>query len=97
MVSIPLYALTVVILPKYFTFCLKGVLSTYTRSGQLQEARQMNIYQEQGFETRREYLTDLACEMEVDLDTVLMMADLLGKNEDFDGLVTTLEDHAAGY
>lgn len=52
----------------------------------------MNIYQENGFENRREYLESLAAEYEIDEESVFMLANLLGKSEDFDGLVTQLED-----
>ena len=57
----------------------------------------MNIYQEHGFETRRADLEDLADTMGVDFRTVEIMADLLGPSEDFDGLVTALEDMVEGY
>lgn len=57
----------------------------------------MSIYTDEGFSNRREYLEDLADQTGVDLETVLILADLFGPNEDFDGLVTALEDHAAGY
>jgi hypothetical protein len=52
----------------------------------------MNVYQENGFENRRDYLLSL-CE-EYDKNSVFMLADLLGPSEDFDGLVTSLEDDA---
>lgn len=54
----------------------------------------MTIYQENGYESRRAYLEDLAFNMGIATDTVFMMAAILGSNEDFDGLVTTLEDIA---
>lgn len=57
----------------------------------------MTVYQEQGYENRRSYLRGLADELGVDTATVFMMADLLGESEDFDGLVTSLEDYAEGY
>lgn len=50
----------------------------------------MNVYQEHGFENRRAYLESL-CE-DYPRDAVFMLADLLGSDEDFDGLVTMLED-----
>ena len=53
----------------------------------------MNVYTENGFESRRDYLTQLAREFSVPFDVVAMMAGLLGPNEDFDGLVTSLEDY----
>ena len=52
----------------------------------------MTIYQENGFESRREYLLDLADNMGMDASIVFALADILGSNEDFDGLVTALED-----
>ena len=52
-----------------------------------------NVYQENGFNNRREYLADLADNMGMDEDVVFMLADVLGPNEDFDGLVTSLEDY----
>jgi hypothetical protein len=56
----------------------------------------MSIYQENGFESRREYLLDLADSMGLDPSIVFALADMLGSNEDFDGLVTSLEDYAVG-
>jgi hypothetical protein len=55
----------------------------------------MTIYQENGFQTRRDYLDSLADELGLDPRTVYLMAEMLGPNEDFDGLVTSLEDYAA--
>ena len=43
------------------------------------------------------YLLDLADTMGLDPSIVFTMADLLGPSEDFDGLVTSLEDYAMGY
>ncbi len=54
----------------------------------------MTIYQENGFENRKEYLQHLAEEYGIDVATVYLAASALGPNEDFDGLVTTLEDEA---
>jgi hypothetical protein len=56
----------------------------------------MSIYQENGFESRKEYLLDLADNMGLDPSIVFALADMLGSNEDFDGLVTSLEDYAMG-
>lgn len=52
----------------------------------------MNIYTENGYKDRNEYLTALSEEYEVDIETVQCLADLLGEAEDFDGLVSALED-----
>ena len=57
----------------------------------------MNDYTDHGYATRRDYLLSLADDTGVDIQTVFMLADLLGPDEDFDGLVTSLEDYAEGY
>jgi len=54
----------------------------------------MNDYGDYG--SRHAYLVSLADDSGVELETVLMLADLLGPDEDFDGLVTALED-GGGY
>lgn len=56
----------------------------------------MTIYQEKGYTSRRDYLENLAEDIGVDVKTVFTLADLLGPNEDFDGLMTSLEDYAEG-
>jgi len=43
---------------------------------------------------RKEYLKELAVEYGVPYRTVVMLAELLGENEDYDGLITMLEDYA---
>lgn len=53
-----------------------------------------SIYQENGFTNRKEYLESLCDDFGVDLETVLALAGILGSSEDFDGLVTHLEDIA---
>jgi len=52
----------------------------------------MNIYQENGYTDRKDYLNGLADDLGVDIETVLLTADLLGESEDFDGLVSMLEE-----
>jgi len=56
----------------------------------------MNIYQENGYSSRKAYLTSLAEEYGVDYQTVACLAALLGGEEDFDGLVSAIEDIACG-
>ena len=51
-----------------------------------------NIYQQNGYADRDDYLTCLAEDFAISIDTVYCLADILGENEDFDGLVSTLED-----
>lgn len=48
-------------------------------------------YQLNGFANRKEYLESL-CE-EYPRDIVYALASILGSSEDFDGLVTSLEDY----
>ena len=55
------------------------------------------LYEEHGCKNRDEYIRDLANENDVDAGVAFAMADLLGENEDFDGLVTTIEDIGLGY
>ena len=51
-----------------------------------------NVYQEHGFANRKEYLKHLAEDYDVPEEQVFMLAQLLGKNEDFDGLVSSIQD-----
>ena len=51
-----------------------------------------DIYEQNGYDTRAEYLKYLAADHGIDLNIVLNLAELLGPNEDFDGLVTTIND-----
>ncbi len=51
-----------------------------------------DIYTRNGYRDRRDYLGTLADQYGVDFHTVAAMAEILGKDEDFDGLVTELEN-----
>ena len=51
-----------------------------------------NIYKEHGYENRTDYLENLAEDYNVDKETVFALASMLGKIEDFDGLISSLED-----
>lgn len=55
----------------------------------------MSAYTDEGYKNRADYLASLADDLGIDLETVLMAADMLGPSEDFDGLVTMLEDYHA--
>lgn len=44
-------------------------------------------------EERRKHIINLAEENNVPVDIAFMYAELLGENEDYDGLVSTMEDH----
>ncbi|MBT9137151.1 MAG: hypothetical protein DDT34_02238 [Firmicutes bacterium] len=52
----------------------------------------MNSYQKKGYKDRVDYLKALAAEYGVPVEIVYMTANMLGKNEDFDGLISSLED-----
>ena len=49
-------------------------------------------YEANGYSSRKEYLQELADAAGDDADKVWLLADLLGPSEDFDGLITALED-----
>lgn len=51
-----------------------------------------NIYQKNGYDSRKHYLESLAEDNCVDIDDVLALAELLGPEEDFDGLVNAVQD-----
>ena len=52
----------------------------------------MSIYEEEGFASRRQYLGSLAEDFGLDSQTVFAVASILGASEDFDGLLSSLED-----
>ena len=57
----------------------------------------MTVYEENGFTSRKEYLQSLAEDYDMDYEDVEMLATTLGETEDFDGLVTALEDYCEGW
>jgi hypothetical protein len=57
----------------------------------------LSRYEEEGNFDRFGYIRDLADNHGADLAAVIVMAELLGPEEDFDGLVTTIEDAAEGF
>lgn len=52
----------------------------------------MDVYQENGYANRNDYLSCMAEDYGVPLGHVHALADLLGEDEDFDGLVVALDD-----
>ena len=56
-----------------------------------------NIYTENGYKDRRDYLENLATFYGLFIDEVETIAETLGENEDFDGLITSLIDYCAEY
>lgn len=59
-----------------------------TTSREIKQALENN-----GYNSKEEYLQELAEENGLDIETVYMVADLLGDSELFDGLVTALQDY----
>ncbi len=53
-----------------------------------------NIYEENGFKNRTDYLNSLSEEYGVPKAFVYSLAHLLGENEDFDGLINSIQDYA---
>ena len=51
-----------------------------------------NVYEMNGYADRQDYLDDLADNMGIDRSIVSALADMVGETEDFDGLVTGLQD-----
>lgn len=51
-----------------------------------------NIYQENGYKNRVDYLQSVAEDYGTDMMIVSSMAEILGDDEDFDRLVSALED-----
>lgn len=50
-----------------------------------------NIYKEEGYESREEYLKFLAEDYDIEYAKVKEFAMMLGPSEDFDGLISALE------
>lgn len=53
----------------------------------------MTVYKENGYSNREDYLKSLAEDFDMDYKDVVMLATTLGENEDFDALITSLEDY----
>ena len=51
-----------------------------------------NIYQQNGYADRDDYLNCLSEDYGVSIEDVYSLAEMLGENEDFDSLVLALED-----
>ena len=52
-----------------------------------------NIYIENGYQSRKDYLISLSEEYDVDKSIVFSIASMLGSEEDFDGLVSMIQDY----
>ena len=55
-----------------------------------------DVYRENGYADREDYLSCIAEDYGLDLEQVVRpLAELLGPSEDFDGLIAMLEDEAS--
>ena len=54
------------------------------------------VYREKGYADRDDYLNSLSEDYGVPDDAIQALAEVLGPDEDFDGLVSSLEDAAYG-
>lgn len=52
----------------------------------------LQVLEEKGYNSLDEYLETLSEDAGADIETIYMMADLLGETELFDGLVSMIED-----
>jgi len=52
-----------------------------------------NIYEENGYENRLDYLTMLSEEYNIPMEVIISISDVLGPDEDFDGLVSSLQEY----
>lgn len=57
----------------------------------------MTVYEENGYSNREDYLKSLAEDFDMEYKDVLMLATTLGEEEDFDALITSLEDYCEGW
>lgn len=51
-----------------------------------------SVYEQNGYKDRNDYLASVAGEYGTDMMVVGCIAEILGENEDFDGLICALED-----
>jgi hypothetical protein len=55
--------------------------------------KKYNIYIENGYKNQSDYYLSLSECFNVDLSAVYALSDVLGQSEDFDGLVSSLDDY----
>ena len=51
-----------------------------------------NIYIRNGYKNRSDYFNNLSDRFNIDINSVWALSDMLGCDEDFDGLVSSLDD-----
>lgn len=69
----------------------------YVQINAIRKEKRMTVYEENGFTSRKEYLKSLAEDYDMDYKDVVLLATTLGATEDFDGLLTALEDYCEGW
>jgi len=80
------------ILPSFYNVDIKNLSIKPKRPPIILSSAPKSIYQEKGFKDRWDYLDSLTEETGAPDDTVRALAELLGEEEDFDGLLNALED-----
>jgi hypothetical protein len=61
--------------------------------GEKKMEKREDVYIQNGYKDRTEYLNNIADNYGIDSFTVNMIADMLGPSEDFDGLISELDDY----
>jgi hypothetical protein len=61
---------------------------------EIDQAIRADVYQDNGYKNRTEYLQELSLDHDVSIETVNLYSDLIGASEDFDGLVSSLQEHS---
>jgi len=59
---------------------------------EIDQAKRSTVYEDNGYKNRTEYLWSLTEDHQVSIETVHLYSDLMGPSEDFDGLVSALEE-----
>jgi hypothetical protein len=68
------------------------MISQATKDRVNAEAPGTSVYADHGYESRFAYLESLSDDYNVPMDQLIELADVLGSEEDFDGLVVAAED-----
>ena len=55
--------------------------------------KKYNIYIDNGYKNQSDYYLSLSERFNVDLSAVYALSDVLGQSEDFDGLISSLDDY----
>ena len=59
---------------------------------EIDQAKRSTVYEDNGYKNRAQYLRSLTEDHQVSIETVHLYSDLMGPSEDFDGLVSALEE-----